>query len=708
MAALKYDEPRTILAMGNMQKLILSLAILLGITSCSQKNQRLSTQEFQDVVRSLNTIRSAKYQDQLIPSLDSAFELVEHRRPLDWYEYYDMHAWNAWVDKDLESALSYTDSMILVLTPVHGVESEYLHALVQKGILYQDLNFYSEALKSYFTASAYAEKYMDKCGSGEVHYNLAKILYIQGNYSDAIQYFQKAFESSQACDSKGFDQFYFIGQGSLNALGLCYENLNEWELAKESYQKALHLIDKHSESFPNEKSFSLTAKAVIQGNLGNTERLLGNYQEAIRLFEASILINKQGGEDLRDAIYTEIKLAKLYAQMGEPQKSLEITDTVAKLLQLNPDMEAQIRLADLRSEVYFALGDPGNSLQSIHIKKAYQDSQAMARRELPSLNVPASLSYLQQKQELQDLKKRQDRIMQVLISALFVLGVAIVILVLIRRNQKAAKRHGEALSQKNEELNVKNQQLIQTMSDLEASQEENARILKIVAHDLRSPVTGINTLASLLLDSDKVNKDNRTEIEMIHKVSNDSLKFMEEVLNVNNKFRKEDKTPTDLLDLVEYCANYMQHKAAEKKQHIEIKGNHIFLPIYRERVWRALNNLISNAIKFSPEGGLIEVQITESLSTIRICVKDQGIGIPEEMKKQIFAVDSNEGRKGTSGEHSFGLGLAISLQIMEAHEGRLWFESEENKGTTFIMEFPRPGSKVKIHNPDVSTGFNLN
>ncbi len=698
----------SILALGNMHRHLLRLALILGLISCTQTTHNLATPEFQEVVTELNKIRSEKYVHSLLPKLDSAFQQCKTKRPLDWYEYYDMHAWHAWSMKNLESALSYTDSMITVLTPFNGVEGEYLHALVQKGILYQDLNLYTEALKSFFTASAYAEKYMDQCGSGEVHYSLAKILYIQGNYPDALQYYQKALSSCRQCDTSSFDQFYYIGQGALNSIGLCYERLNEYKLARENYRDALRFINRYAKNFPNESNFSRSAKAIIEGNLGNTERILGNYAEAKRLFESSIDFNNQLGEDINDAIFTRIKLAQLYAEMGQMENTISLSDSIQIQLERWPSMEAEIRLADLLSEVYLSIGDPAKSLEALHKKRRYEDSQSMARKELPTLNVPASLSYLQQKQELQELKRKQDRMTQILISVLFILGLSILILSLIRRNQKAAKRHSNSLAKINEELQVRNKQLMQTMADLEASQEENARILKIVAHDLRSPVTGINTLASLLLDSETLHKTNRTEVEMIRKVSDDSLKFMEELLNVNSSFRPEEKVSTDLLDLLEYCVNYMQHKAAEKKQRLEVKGNHVFLPIYRERVWRVINNLISNAIKFSPECGLIQLELFETPAYVRIHVKDQGIGIPEEMKKQIFEMAGQSGRKGTSGERSFGLGLAISLQIMEAHDGRLWFESEINQGATFIMEFPRQGAKGKMQPAETESGFNLN
>jgi signal transduction histidine kinase len=73
---------------------------------------------------------------------------------------------------------------------------------------------------------------------------------------------------------------------------------------------------------------------------------------------------------------------------------------------------------------------------------------------------------------------------------------------------------------------------------------------------------------------------------------------------------------------------------------------------------------------------------------LQIAVQDQGIGVPDEMKQEIFNMFTNAMRPGTSGEQSFGLGLAISRQIIEAHNGKIWFESAPGQGTTFFIDLP--------------------
>jgi signal transduction histidine kinase len=94
-------------------------------------------------------------------------------------------------------------------------------------------------------------------------------------------------------------------------------------------------------------------------------------------------------------------------------------------------------------------------------------------------------------------------------------------------------------------------------------------------------------------------------------------------------------------------------------------------------------------MKFSPEGSVINVALLDRQDTVLISVADHGIGIPENLRNQVFSMFTDAKRPGTSGEQSFGLGLAISRQIVEAHEGKIWFESNAGAGTTFYVELPK-------------------
>jgi two-component system sensor histidine kinase VicK len=100
-----------------------------------------------------------------------------------------------------------------------------------------------------------------------------------------------------------------------------------------------------------------------------------------------------------------------------------------------------------------------------------------------------------------------------------------------------------------------------------------------------------------------------------------------------------------------------------------------------------LENLISNAVKFTHAGGEVRISLKNKAQKVLMQVSDTGIGIPSKWQKNIFDKFTKANRKGTQGETTTGLGLYIVKQIVDLHKGKIWVESEENKGTSFFIEF---------------------
>jgi signal transduction histidine kinase len=120
-----------------------------------------------------------------------------------------------------------------------------------------------------------------------------------------------------------------------------------------------------------------------------------------------------------------------------------------------------------------------------------------------------------------------------------------------------------------------------------------------------------------------------------------------------------------------------------------VADNHpVYAHINTEKFHRVIDNLISNAIKFSKENDKIEVRLRQTNHNVLIEVKDYGLGIPKDMLPHVFDRFSKAGRKGVRGEQSTGLGLSIVRQIVEKHNGTIEVESMEKQGSTFRIELP--------------------
>jgi signal transduction histidine kinase len=209
----------------------------------------------------------------------------------------------------------------------------------------------------------------------------------------------------------------------------------------------------------------------------------------------------------------------------------------------------------------------------------------------------------------------------------------------------------------------------------------------LIAHDLRNPIGAIATIAGMMLEQHRP-EDDRIMLDMIKTSGQNSLTLVSDLLQVHTRMEELKKEPADLHSMLHYCVELLHHKADAKAQKVILQAPHIAVPVNREKFWRVISNLIGNAIKFSPTGAVITIKLQELPQRVLISVEDHGIGIPDEMKDKIFDMFTQAKRSGTAGEQAFGLGLAISRQIIEAHGGHIWFESLPGNGTTFYVELP--------------------
>jgi signal transduction histidine kinase len=101
-----------------------------------------------------------------------------------------------------------------------------------------------------------------------------------------------------------------------------------------------------------------------------------------------------------------------------------------------------------------------------------------------------------------------------------------------------------------------------------------------------------------------------------------------------------------------------------------------------------IRNILSNAVKFTPKGGLVTIQSNKDSKSSIFSITDNGIGMNSKMAENLFKLDVKTNRTGTEDEPSSGLGLILCKEFVEKHGGKIWVESEENKGTTFYCSFP--------------------
>lgn len=235
------------------------------------------------------------------------------------------------------------------------------------------------------------------------------------------------------------------------------------------------------------------------------------------------------------------------------------------------------------------------------------------------------------------------------------------------------------------------QKLEDTNKALAITTRQKDQILSTVAHDLRSPISNISNITELIQSDDLSQSDKTNFLRLIDQSSRSALHLINDLLqNSDTQVRESLFRKIELNQLLNSWIPSLQLRANEKN--IQILTHFFSAPvdisIDVDRIERVITNLVNNAVKFSPDGSKIFIQVSADDTYAHIIVTDQGIGIPKEKQALIFEMFSKAQRLGTSGEKSFGMGLSICKQIIEQHHGNISVQSEEHKGSTFTVELP--------------------
>lgn len=217
--------------------------------------------------------------------------------------------------------------------------------------------------------------------------------------------------------------------------------------------------------------------------------------------------------------------------------------------------------------------------------------------------------------------------------------------------------------------------------------------LEILSHDLRGPIGTVQMLSSII--GKKLPRDTQVQkiTHMIEDISARNIDLITRLLTRETLDTADVEISLERLDVVwevhQAMDIYIEAQKDIQKQIIFTHSHdHVFAEIDSMKFLQIINNLVSNAIKFTQDNGHIEVHIEKLEKTFLITVTDNGIGIPKTLQPHIFKKYTKAGRAGVQGEESIGLGMWIVKTLTEAHKGKVWFKSESKKGSKFYIEIP--------------------
>ncbi|MGZ3762040.1 MAG: tetratricopeptide repeat-containing sensor histidine kinase [Mucilaginibacter sp.] len=682
---------------------------LLFFGACEQKKLPKTgySQPFKQAIDSVNTLFGTNRLELGLRYIDSTLNALSEPTIDDRFRTLSYHyIYNLKVKGDNKKCLAIGENMLALAKQEAGTKfyaSNYAEASFAIGDAFFNLEQYNDAYHHYYDGYLVAESNLDNNALGDYSYRMGMIMYKMKNYKLASDYFKTSFEM-QGSTKDAFGDFY-RRQELLDNIALSFKHNNQPDSAILYFNKALNYINTAGPQFKDRLKMIDIARGVVYGNEAEVLILRGDYKGGAELLKKSIAINLKKGYDNGDAELAEIKLAQLYYDQHQDEALFKLlTEINGQLDTIKNDIAA----ADwnrLMSDYYQRKNKLPEALRFLQTYNALNDVNIQKLNLLRESDINKQLDVYKKEQQISQLSVN-NRYQKVYIAVITIFAImASLIIFLVFRNWNRSKKDILKVNMLNAQINEQNIVLEKAFNELKNNNQEKDRILRAVAHDLRNPLGGIAALTALM-EEDECSDEQRDQIKLIKQTSLNVLEMINEILEATNiSSAAMNLEMVDVNSLISDSVELLRFKAAEKGQDIVLLPltDNKELYVNREKIWRVISNLISNAIKFSPIGGSITVSAEVDKNDLVIAVKDNGIGIPEHIKDQVFNMFTTSQRPGTAGEKSFGLGLSICKQIMDKFDGKIWFEDNQNGGTTFFISLPlpaeKPGSAQKLPVP---------
>lgn len=567
------------------------------------------------------------------------------------------------------------------------------------GMLYEYQGKSSKALDNHLKAKDILEKIEHIEGLASSYNNIANIYQNQGNTSDARQYYFKvlAIDSSLLEDRPQYSK-YGIAY-SFHNIGNTYRNEKNFKKALEYYQKALKL----KKELGNKRDLAST-----YNRMGVAYFYLKEYQKTIEFNEKSLALYRETGVKTRLASPL-IELGNAYREVGQLETSL-------RYIKEGLNVAEEIGEAKIVSEGYKALADTYAAKQDfklahryLQIFKSKEDSLKTdsLRKRIVQLESEYqfdkekdSLKLINEARELglqKDLRYQQNIQLATTIGLLLTLVLLIISISYYQSKRKTADllmTKAYKLSLANAENFLQREEISEQNKELSELHEVKDRIFSIIAHDLKSPIVGLQSLLYLIKEETGLKEEEKQaymtrlskNVAGISDLLNNLLYWAKFQMQGSLQITPE---PYLLSNYIKESVGHFSEIAFEKniRTHIAIDPGIPKVLVDLEILRFLLRNLLNNAYKFSNNGGAIHIRVKRSEDSVQVSIKDEGVGISPERKEVLFK-GFVESEPGTASEKGTGLGLKLSKEFVEQSGGQIGLESTPGMGSTFWFTLP--------------------
>lgn len=535
-----------------------------------------------------------------------------------------------------------------------------------------------------------------------------------GNYVEALNYYYMAYLTG-----KELPEFKYLPTILAN-ISEVYYDLAEYDSAVKYARKSLSLIR-------NQPPTSTLLLAKI--DLAKAKMAIGEYEEAASLFN-SIIKTGIDIEQKRYVAYAYQGLGRLnheldeldhskqfytkgfeiFSELGDQAYLAEILLDIGKLnMKINQDsalaycrkslaIAKKIELTDIILLNYKVFIDLYGELVNIdsfrYYYSAFNELETIRKKKNNFHSIGGMFAKIQEEETKRKLSKQSIELEQEKIQTKFFIAIALITLlgiVLIYIFYRMQKKLGNYLSMANDKMSVQNDIINKKNRELNALNYEKNDLIQIVAHDLKNPLANIINSVQLVTRSGELNDQNQQFLDIIEGSSYRLMEMISKILNVEaieKGLTNLDLREVDISEMLKtICKDF---EAQVEKKQIALKSNisnKVKVSAEATYLHQVIENLISNAVKFSPRDSTISINLTTHNKMAKIEIKDEGPGISKKDQTLMFQMYQKLSAEPTGDEHSSGLGLSIVKKYVDAMNGQIWCKSKVGIGTSFYLRF---------------------
>jgi two-component system, sensor histidine kinase and response regulator len=582
---------------------------------------------------------------------------------------------------EYERALAVADSI--------GDERYVAGMNMNLGAVYSNMDDNSSALRSYHSALNYAEAVQDSIFMATANNNVGYRFYEMGNHEQAGHYLMRSKQISREIDFADNLKRVLLNLGNL------YSAEQEFEKADQYFREALEYA---------RSTGDMMTEIRIYFNMGIMEGRKGNPAEARRLFTEGLEKSRDLGS--AEGQFRNLKgLGRVELENGNYETAIGWFLQAKELVQ-GDDLK-NLRLPTYE-QLYRAAKRAGHTADALAWLERFDElkDQLHANEKTRLLAEYEALFDLQRsRQQAEVLQARQQEtesrlnlqrwLFIISLSGGIVLFITAIISIRLNRHRREAN---EGLEESNRQLNKMNERVKTQNRELEEINQIKNKLFAIVAHDLRGPISSLQSLLYLIRDHELTESELNEISFSLERNLQENASMMDNLLawaraqmngiQLNRRRFMLHQAVKSVTDQIGFHAENKNVKlVADVKNEVEVYADYDMIKL-------VVRNLVANAIKFSRRNEEVTIRIESDDKLARVKVIDRGIGIKPEDQKKLFSKEHFT-KRGTNNEKGSGLGLTLCKEFVEKHGGRLSFESREGEGTTFMFSIPIQGQSAE-------------